>query len=125
MNIRGGHRTCASKLVNNVAEILSSDSIESARNQRKTLKLSLSEKLHDLKKLDSEVVELVETEHEIDHEICESSDYASKIQSCITDIDSALSTVEPNSLSGSSSSSHKQNSSNPVKLPKLEWKKFS
>ena len=90
IRIRGGHRAYVSKLMNDVVDVLKEDSIESHKNQLKTWKLTLSEKLQDLKKLDSEVVDLAEAEEEINKEICESSDYASKVQACITDINSTL-----------------------------------
>ena len=111
ISIRRGHRPYVIKLMNNVVDVLKEHSIESHTNQLRTWKLTLSEKLQDLEKLDSEIVDLVEAEEEIDKEICESSDYASKVLECITDIDSALSPAELNLPSGPPSHSNKHNSS--------------
>ena len=67
IRIRGGRRAYLNKLMNNVVDFLKEDSIKDHENQLKTWKLTLNEMLQDL---NSEIVDLVEAEEEIDKAIC-------------------------------------------------------
>ena len=74
--VRAGHRSSATKMITRSEKLLAEDSPDVPRLLQ--LKLSLTEKLDTLKKLDSEILDMVE-EDKVANEIEQSDEFKERI----------------------------------------------
>ena len=123
IKIRGGHRSCVSKLLKRVPQVAPDD-----KEQIELLRISLKGKLSVLEDLDKSILELVE-EGNIDKEIEESEGIKDEIHLNLLKLDSLLKELrtpsQPSEPSPVSTSSQATGStSHSTKLPKLVLKKI-
>ena len=86
--IRESHRTFVRKIISEVKESL--DGGESVDFKKlKSFKTTLQDKVLELKGMDQEVLEYLD-ESKIDEDVSSSCDFASAIQACIVDLETAL-----------------------------------
>ena len=129
---RSGHRAYATKTLSKVKSLMGNTSpgvsVELAQ-----LKLTLTEKIETIKKLDDSIIDLLEKKENVEQEIEAPSEFISEIYGGLAAIDDALKKldekksyvpVEQATETVSHTNSHICTSTR-VKLPKLEVRKFS
>lgn len=141
VKVRESHRVFVRKTIHEANDQIEKPEEPNALKKLKSLRCTLQDKLSELKTLDNEILDLVD-ESRIEENVSESCDFASAIQACIVDLESAIDAKanEGKSQEGQgaildSQSSKLQtpgmksggstNNTTHAKLPKLELKKFS
>jgi len=141
VKVRESHRVFVRKTIHEANDQIEKPEEPNALKKLKSLRCTLQDKLSELKTLDNEILDLVD-ESKIEENASESCDFASAIQACIVDLESAIDAKanEGKSQEGQgaildSQSSKLQtpgmksggstNNTTHAKLPKLELKKFS
>jgi len=124
-SIRKGHRGSAARVVNQVDEIVGEGEPDLAKLAQ--LKLSLTEKLETLNRLDQEILELTE-EDNISTEIEQADTFKDRIYTSLVKIDRATPTAPPAGARTHPRTSppggDERPSTHQVKLPKLSIKPF-
>ena len=91
--IRAGHKASATKTIGKVEELLSSgDAVDNSKFSQ--LKLSLEEKLETVKRLDIEILDLIE-DAKVVEEIEQADSFKDSIFAAIVRIEKVLTTTPP------------------------------
>ena len=126
---RKGHRAYTTKTLSNMKGLMESSSpgvaVELAQ-----FKLTLTEKIETIKKLDESIVDLLEKSEDVESEIETSSEFITEVYGGIAAIDDALKKLDKKKLdvpveSAETVSQNNASNNTKVKLPKLEVRKFS
>ena len=120
--VRGGHKSHVTEVLGQ-ADQLSNENGLQLRQQN----IQLEEKLAAIKILDNQILDLLETEQDSDHEIDESSKFCERIYTTLLQIDDKLKQLDITASGGGNG-----NSAQPfqggagayTKLPKLQLRKF-
>ena len=126
--MRAGHRLAATNLIRRIEELLAAGTTDVQKLSQ--LKLSLSEKLDNLKTLDTDLLDLIEDEATIAEEIVEADKFKETIYAAMVILDRALasqpvttgSTVTPPTVSVPTPTTRAVSR---VKLPKLTIPPFN
>ena len=139
--VRESHRAFVRKTILAAQEQIDKRGDPTVLKKLKSLRCTLLDKLSELKILDSEIIDLVD-ETKIEEDVSNSCDFASAIQACIVDLETAIeaeeNTGKGQDIQGTTLNSQNSNSSiqagtqskasiipTHAKLPKLELRKFS
>ena len=134
ITIRESHRTFVRKIIAEARESLTSgESID--LKKLKFLKSTLEDKSSELKSLNEAVLEYILDDSQIQEDVGASCDFASAIQECIVDLETALTSERDHERSFSQSAESSLNTvqagssanvsiHSHAKLPKLELRKF-
>ena len=88
--VRGGHKSYVTKVLGQSAVLLADQLSHENGLQLRQQKVQLEEKLATIKFLDNQILDLLETEQDIDHEIDESSKFCEGIYRTLLQIDDKL-----------------------------------
>lgn len=136
VKVRESHRVFVRKTIGEAREQIDKPTDPTVLKKLKSWRCTLQDKLSELKTLDDEMVDLLD-ESKIEEDVSDSCDFASAIQACIVDLETAINAEisdekDQDSQSPSNSRSqtagkrlHGSTNIQRAKLPKLELKKFS
>ena len=123
--VRGGHRTSATKMIRKVEELLAPETKD--YRQLAKIRLSLQEKVSVLKRLDTEVVDLV-AEDEVADEIDKADTYMEDVYDVMAKLEELFQKKDARPASADATHSPVTRGQpllmTPVKLPKLMIKPF-
>ena len=125
--VRGAHKASATKIMQQVTELVESETPNMTKLA--CLRLALNEKLETLKALDAEVIELIEDDSVVT-DIERADEFKETVFSSLLSIDRILERLQPPPVSTTTpmsdpSSTHEPLSHTKVKLPKLQLRPFS
>ena len=89
---RGAHKASATRLIGQIEEVVAS--AEPSIPRLKTLRTSLEQKLEVIKKLDEEIVDLMEDETEMTSEVEQADVYKETVYSALLQAEGCLKTVK-------------------------------
>ena len=121
--IRGTTRRYATKVQKDIQDLLK-DFDPAQVNKLKSLKLSLLDRLNNLKELDDKIL-LQVNDDEIEHEIFEAATFSDALKEILVDIDFVLSENEAESGSMKSNGNGNKHLTSRIKLQPLKLKEFS
>ena len=125
--VRAGHKSSATKMMTRVEEMLSSgESLDPSKLNQ--LRMSLREKLEEIKVVDGEILSLIKDD-EVDDEIAQGDLYKEKIYSNLILIEKATvptpSAAPPPPTTSVATPTSTPSPTNKVRLPKLTIKAFN
>ena len=124
--VRAGHKSSTIKMMTRVEEIMSSgESLDPSKLNQ--LRMSLREKLEEIKVVDGEILSLVKDD-EVDDEIAQADLYKEKIYSNLILIEATIpapSAVLPPPTTSAATPTSTPSPTNKVRLPKLTIKAFN
>ena len=125
--MRAGHKSSATKMMTRVEEMLSSgESLDPSKLNQ--LRMSLREKLEEIKVLDGEILSFVKDD-EVDDDIAQADFYKEKIYSNLILIEKATvpapSAAPPPPTTSAAMPTSTPSPTNKVRLPKLRMKAFN
>ena len=125
---RSGHRAYATKKLTAVKEMITDRNSEVVVALTQ-VKMTLNEKIETIKKLDEQILDLLEKQEDIDGEIKTSSEVTDDLYGGIAVIDDAIRRFEADENSAQAEHAASKQETRPgnprVKLPKLEVRKFN
>ena len=125
--VRGAHKASATKIMQQVTELVESETPN--KTKLACLRLALNEKLETLKALDAEVIELIEDDSVVT-DIERADEFKETVFSSLLSIDRILERLKPPPVSTTTPMSDPSSTREPlshtkVKLPKLQLRPFS
>ena len=124
--VRGAHKASATKIMQQIAEIVRSE--RPVQTKLSCLRLALNEKFETIKALDVEVIDLIDDDGVVD-DIERADEFKETIFSSLLSIDRLIEKLKPPPATKDSAVSepsvHTSSSHPRVKLPKLQLRSFS
>ena len=121
--IRAGHRGSATRTVRQITETLDDETPD--RDRLSLLRITLKEKLQNIKALDAEIVELVDDEGELANEIEQADANREALYASLLKVERFLDAAPPAPVPTGGATTHAYARVSGVKLPKIQLRSFN